>query len=309
MDGLHPLAELDVVGLDEALLPVGHDGHGLGGLHAVPAGGTGAAHHGVGIGQLDGAVLADHLALDIIAVAVGHLDLHVDEAALLGAHQHHLGVVIALVGVGALADLHALDVLILVVQQPAADVQLVDGHVGDAVLGLEARALGHIAVAGLDDQGTAQLAGVDDPLHLGIAPVIVAHEAHLHQTLADLLLTLDDVLAVLGVLRQGLLAEAPLLLGQGLHHVVVVGGVDGGDDHGLHVGVLDHAVAVVAVGLDAVLGGSLVGGSGHIVADGHHGGTGDSLDDAAAVILADGAAADDADFQNLVHDCVPSFIL
>ena len=68
-----------------------------------------------------------NLALDVIAVAVGHLDLHVDEAALLGPHQHDLGVVIALVGVGGLADLDALDVLILVVQQPAADVQLVDG--------------------------------------------------------------------------------------------------------------------------------------------------------------------------------------
>ena len=308
MDGLHPLAELNVISLDEALLPVGHDGHGLGGLHAVPAGGTGAAHHGVGIGQLDGAVLADHLALDVIAVAVGHLDLHIDEAALLGAHQHHLGVIIALVGVGGLADLHALHVLILVIQQPAADVQLVNGDVGDTVLGLEARALGDVAVAGLDDEGLAQLAGGDDPLHLSVAPIIVAHEAHLHQPLADLLLPADDLLAVLGVLAQGLLTEAPLLLCQSLHDVVVMGRIDGGDDHGLHLRVLDHAVAVVAIGLDAVLGGSLVGGSSHIVADGHDRGAGDRLDNAAAVILADGAAADDADFQNLIHECVPSFI-
>ena len=103
-------------------------------------------------------VFADHLALDVVAVAVGHLYLHVDEAALLGPHQHDLGVVIALVGVGGLADLDALHVLILVVQQPAADVQLVDGHVGHAVFRLEARALGHVAVAGLDKQRRAQFA-------------------------------------------------------------------------------------------------------------------------------------------------------
>ena len=307
MDGLHPLAELDVIGLDEALFPVGHDGHGLGGVQAVPAGGAGAADHGVGVGQLHGAVFADHLALDVIAVAVGHLDLHVDEAALPGPHQHDLGVVIALVGVGGLADLDALDVLVLVVQQPAADVQLVDGHVGNAVFGLEARALGHVAVAGLDHQGRADLAGVDDPLHLRVAPVIVAHEAHLDQTLADLQLPVDDLLAVLGVLAQGLFAEAPLLLRQGLHDVVVVGGVDGGNDHGFHIRVLDHAVAVVSIGFDAVFGGGFIGSGGYVVGHGHDGGAGDGLNDAAAVVLADGSAADDADFQNFVHDNQPFF--
>ena len=301
MDRLHPLAELDIIGLNEALLPVGHDGHGLGGLDAVPTGGTRAADHSVGIGQLHGAVLADDLALDVIAVAVSNLNFHVDKAAVLGTHQHDLGVVIALVGVGALTDLDALHVLILVAQQPAADVQLVDGHVGDAVLGLEARALSNVAVAALDQQGLADLAGVDDALHLGIAAVIVTHEAHLHQTLADLLLALDDVLAVSGVLAQGLLTEAPLLLSQSLHDIVMMGGVDGGDDHGLDLGVLDHAVAVIAVGLDAVLGGGVISGGGHIVGHGHNGSTGDGLNDAAAVILADSAAADNADLQYLFH--------
>ena len=184
-----------------------------------------------------------------------------------------------------------------------------DGHVGHAVLGLEARALGHVAVAGLDQQGSAQLTGVDDALHLGVAAVIVTHEAHLDQTLADLQLAVDDLLAVLGVLRQGLLAEAPLLLGQGLHDVVMVSGVDGGDDNGLDLGVLDHAVAVIAEGADAVLGSSVVSGSSHIVRDGHDGSAGDGLNDAAAVIAADGTAADNTNLQNLIHDSVPSFFI
>ena len=164
-------------------------------------------------------------------------------------------------------------------------------------------------MAGLDDQGSAQLAGLNDALHLGVAAVIVTHEADLDQALADLLLAVDDLLAVLGVLRQGLLAEAPLLLGQGLHDVVMMGGVDGGDDNGLDLGILDHAIAVIAEGADAVLGGGVVCGSSHIVGDGHDGGAGHGLDDAAAVILADSAAADDTDFQNLIHVDYLPFLL
>ena len=89
----------------------------------------------------------------------------------------------------------------------------------------------------------------------------------------------------------------------------MMGGVDGGDDNGLDLGVLDHAVAVVAEGADAVLGGGVVSGGGHIVGDGHDGSAGDGLDDAAAVIAADSAAADDTDFQNLIHDNYLPFLL
>ena len=182
-----------------------------------------------------------------------------------------------------------------------------NGHVGDAVFGFEARPLRHVAVAGLDQQGSAQLAGGNDPLHFGVAAVIVTHEAHLHQTLADLLLALDDVLAVPGVLAQGLFAEAPLLLGQRFHHIVVMSRIDGGDNHGVHLRSLDHAVAIIAVGLDAVLGGSVIRSGGHIVGHGHHGRAGDGFNDSAAVILADGAAADDANSQNVFHNELPFF--
>ena len=75
-----------------------------------------------------------------------------------------------------------------------------------------------------------------------------------------------------------------LFRSQGLHDVVMMGGVDGGDDNGFHLGVLDHAVAVIAEGADAILGGGIVSGGGHIVGDSHDGGAGHGLDDAAAVI-------------------------
>ena len=156
-------------------------------------------------------------------------------------------------------------------------------------------------MAGLDDKRRADFAGVDDPLHLGVAPVIAAHEAHLYQAAAQLQLPADDVLAVLGVLAQGLLAEAPLLLSQGLHHIVMMGGIDGGDDHRLHLGVTDHAVTVVAVGTDAVFRGGVVGSGGHIVGHGHNGGPGDGVHDPAAMVPSNGPAADNSDFQNLFH--------
>ena len=184
-----------------------------------------------------------------------------------------------------------------------------DGHVGNTVLGLEAGALAHVPMAGLDDQRRADLAGLNDPLHLGIAPVIPAHEAHLHQPAADLQLPVDDLLAVLAIEAQGLLAEAPLFLGQSLHHIVVMGGVDGCDDHGFHLGVLDHTVAVIAEGTDAVLFRDSVGGSGHIVGNRYHGCAGNGVHDPAAVILTDGAAADNTDFQNLLHsELLPQLI-
>ena len=80
-----------------------------------------------------------------------------------------------------------------------------------------------------------------------------------------------------------------------------MGGVDGGDDHRLDLGVEDHTVAVVAEGADAELGSRLIRSGGNIVGHGDNRGSGDSLDNAAAMILADGAAADNADFQNLIH--------
>ena len=156
-------------------------------------------------------------------------------------------------------------------------------------------------MACLDEQGRAQLAGVNDALHLGIAAVIAAHEAHLYQALADLQLAGNDLLAVRRVLAQRLFTEAPLLVFEHLHHIVMMGGVDGGDDHCFHLGIRDQAIAVAAEGADAVLGGQIVRTPGGIGGHGHHSGAGDLLDDAAAVILADSAAADQANFQNLIQ--------
>ena len=124
----------------------------------------------------------------------------------------------------------------------------------------------------------------------------MAHETHLNQPLSDFQLPVDDLLTVLGVLAQGLFAEAPLLLRQGFHDVVVVSRVNGSDDHRFHLGVFDHAVTVASIGFDAIFGSGVVRRSRHIIADRHHRGAGDGLDDTAAVVLANGSAADDANF-------------
>ena len=56
----------------------------------------------------------------------------IEEGKLTGAHQHHLRIIIALIGTGRLPHPDTLGVLILVPQQPPADIQLMDRHIGNA---------------------------------------------------------------------------------------------------------------------------------------------------------------------------------
>ena len=118
-----------------------------------------------------------------------------------------------------------------------------DGDVGNAHLGLEAVRLRYIAVARMDHQRCAQLTGVDDALHLRIAAVIVAHEAHLQQTFAVRGFCGDDLLAVLCVLRQRLLAENVLAGLERLEHIARMARVGRGDDDSLYLGCCDQLLA------------------------------------------------------------------
>ena len=80
-----------------------------------------------------------------------------------------------------------------------------------------------------------------------------------------------------------------------------MGGVNGGDDDRLDLGVGDHALAIVAKGADAVLRSQIVRALGRVGADSDDRRAGNRFDDAAAVVLADGAAADQTDLQNLIQ--------
>ena len=118
-----------------------------------------------------------------------------------------------------------------------------DCNVGNAHLGLEAVRLRYVAVARVNHQRRTQLAGVDDALHLGIAAVIMAHKAHLQQTFAVRGFCGDDLLAVLCVLRQRLLAENVLAGLERLEHIACVARVGRGDNDRLHLRCCDQLLA------------------------------------------------------------------
>ena len=97
MDGAYPVIELDIVRIDETVLPVDHDGHVL--SRKILRIRTGSSDHGIWVRRLDCSVFAYDLALDVISVTVRYLYLHIDKAAVLGSEQNHLRIVIFL-GIG-----------------------------------------------------------------------------------------------------------------------------------------------------------------------------------------------------------------
>ena len=149
----------------------------------------------------------------------------------------------------------------------------------------------------MDHQGRAQLARVDDALHLGVAPVIAAHEADLQQALAVGDLGGDDLLAVGGVLGERLLAEDELAVLQALEDVARMGRVGRGDDDRLDLGRGDQLLAGLVDG-QAVLRGHLLGSRLEIVGAGDDLAAGHQLNQTADVVAADRAAADNTNFQH-----------
>ena len=221
------MGQLNVIGFNKAVLPVGQDRERTGCVRALD--------NRIRIRQVDCALLADDLTLDVVTVSVRNLNLYVNTRTGLGFQQHDLRVVVTLGRARGLAHLEHLTALILIAEQPAAYVQLVDCNVGNAHLGLEAVRLRHVTVARVNHQRRTQLTGVDDALHLGVAAVIVAHKADLYQTLAVCGLGRDDFLAVGGTLCQRLLAEHLLARFESLEHIACVARVGRGDNDRLHL--------------------------------------------------------------------------
>ena len=176
-----------------------------------------------------------------------------------------------------------------------------DGYVGHTHLGLEAVRLGHVAVAGVDHERRTQLARVDDALHLGVAAVVSAHEADLHQALAVRALGRDDLLAVGGVLCQRLFAEDVLAILEPFEHIARVRRVGGGDQDGLDVRGGDELLAG-GVGANAILGCNLVCGLLEVVGAANDFCAGHQVVQAADMVAADGAAADNTNFEHSFQD-------
>jgi hypothetical protein len=171
----------------------------------------------------------------------------------------------------------------------------VDHRVGDHHLAGEPRRDVGVAVAAVQQQGSAHLAGLHLGLHPPEAVVVAAHEADLDQPPRLGRLGLQHPQAGVDGRGQRLLAEhglVPVQAGQG---ELLVGLAGRGDQHGVHLVVSDQLVAVgIGAGPDPL--GHLPGPIDEDVGDGDHLGVGDA-GQPLHVVPAHLAGADDPDPQ------------
>ena len=173
-----------------------------------------------------------------------------------------------------------------------------DCNVGNTHLGLEAVRLRYVAVACVNHQRCTQLAGVDDALHLGIAAVIMAHKAHLQQTFAVRGFCGDDLLAVLCVLCQRLLAEHLLARFESLKHIACVARVGRGDNDRLHLRCCNQLLAGLVCLHAFILRRNLNRSFFKIVCTGNNLTARNKVRQASNVIAADCAATDNTNIQH-----------
>ena len=234
-----PVLDLDVVGVDEAQDPVVLD---LGSdLVCVANGREGRAR------QVYNAVLADDLAVDVVAEAAVYVDLeHVDDAAL-GLHDHDLRVLQRVLDLGVGLRHDALNLVPLIVYEPRQNVDLVDCGVGNSHCGGVVIGNAVCTVGALDYHRGTELAGIDQFLNLTVAAVVTAHEANLYEVLAAGHLGLNDLLAVSSGVRQRLLGEYRLAGLDSCQNRTLVELTRGGNDDCVYVRIVD---CFVEVGVD-----------------------------------------------------------
>ena len=149
--GVDPVLELDVVGFREALRPVMADGG-----HTSVIG----AHHCVRrLGEIEDAFLADDLAADIVSVVGEYEGLDFDVCTGLCGQVHDLGI-LAVSGVSGAAGEYDVDFRVVLAEQPAEAVDLMDHGVLNRHGGLPAdSAVIIVVVAAVEDQGSADRHG------------------------------------------------------------------------------------------------------------------------------------------------------
>ena len=128
-------------------------------------------------------------------------------------------------GVGSGARKAHLHGNIVVIQQPAQYIQLVnqgvgDRHVGDVILTYRL-----VAVRAAQHQRRADIAVIDHFFQRQIAFVIRTHKSDLHQAATGFHFRINDAAAAFRAHRQRLLAEHRLPGGDGGQRVLFVGGV------------------------------------------------------------------------------------
>ena len=212
-----------------------------------------ADHSVCRLGQVEGALLADDFALDIIAVMREDERFYVNADAGLGGQVHDLRVLEALAGVarGAREDDLCLDVVLA--QQPAQHVDLMDHGVLDRHIGGKAdAAVVIVAMCTVQHQRAAIFAGIDELFELLIAGIKAAHKANLYEVLARSHLGLHDALAGLRGRRERLLTENRLARLNGCHDILLMEGICRGADDCFHLIRSDHRFAALKC-LDAIL--------------------------------------------------------
>ncbi|MNZ84796.1 hypothetical protein D3C78_1035650 [compost metagenome] len=145
----------------------------------------------------------------------------------------------------ALAREHHLNRNIVVIQQPAQHVDLVDQGVGDRHIRGVSFTNGRVAVRTVQHQRFADLPTGQHLLQCSVALIVRAHKAYLHQAFAVFGLCLNDVFTALRSDRQRLLAEYRLAGGNRRQHELFMARAPGGHQHRLNVRGLDQIVAIV----------------------------------------------------------------
>ena len=203
---------------------------------------------GLELGARGGGALVVHgdLALRLHVVEHDHLLLahHGDLAALVRVQPAHVQVPDHAALVLDVAEHHVLDVVLQVALAAGADLhRLVAGEVvehrdvvrAEAPQGVLVGAhLAEVEPVGVGVEDLAQLAGVDELLHLGHGRVVLEQVAD-HELDAVLLGRVQEVLGVGGLERDGLLDERVLAGLERLLAERVVAGDRGGDDDGVQL--------------------------------------------------------------------------
>ena len=148
----------------------------------------------------------------------------------------------------------------------------------------------------VDHEGLADLAGIEDGLHLPVGGIEATHETDGDELLARLLFGLHDAYAGVGGGGEGFLAEDVLAGFDGRDHVGFVGGPDAADHDGVDV-VRGDEFRGAREGRRADPVGDLPGVLGVEVGDGHHPAARDDAVDAFDVCLPHAAGADHSDAQ------------
>ena len=195
---------------------------------------------------------------------------------------------------------------VVVVEQPAEDVDLVDQRVVDRHRRHVLFGNRRVAVRRVHQQRPADLA-VHDLLQHPVAGVVAPHEADLHKPAPERDLGVDDTLRAVGRGRQRLLAEAGLARGERGQHVLLVRRAPGCHQHRVDGVRRDQLLAGrEGPGLGGDVGPDRRGAVRVDVRERRDRGAGEDPVDPARVVAPDRARADNSNANRHVSDLTSS---